>query len=215
LKTNKALGVAFCLVLVAVGGSIFVIISIQEQISNHQKLGLATSGYDFGSRGNSLMGWLVPANILISTTYVSTEILNYSLIGSLIVFQYGSSGQTIRLGLYENGELKASDGYVTNWNQSEQATPDAPITGQVANFSYVTTEYAVSLFPLSSQIPKGVTVTVVAEFSSPLWVEVDSSPTTNSYESSVGTNTSSFAAQITPDSGSFAPYTLSTAMGGD
>jgi hypothetical protein len=215
LQPKRRLLIAFSLVLLLAGTGAFAFVVHNEKAAPHNAhLGLVTSRYNFGSGGNSTTGWLVPANTQISTTYVSTEAVNHSLIGSIVVFLYDASG-SIQLGLYVNGQLRASSGHeVGSGGGSGFVTSEGNVTNNVANFEYVTTEYTVSIFPLTSPIPAGVVVTVVAEFSSPLWVQIDNSPTTLSYESTVSPSFNSFAATLPQDLGSVAPHTLSVGMGG-
>ncbi len=146
------------------------------------------------------MGWLIPANTTILTSYLTTESLNNFVGASIYVFPYQiEQNTTMSFGLYINGALVSNETYDLNANSPNPASIQTLLLSnsgdEVANFSHSVLGFSVPVF-LHSSIPSGANVTVAATANQPVWVQIDNNTTVHSCEA----NTSSQRSNAFPDS---------------
>jgi hypothetical protein len=142
--------------------------------------------YGFGNTVTNSEGWEMPAGVLVSTTFVTTESSNSFLALMTNVFPYDvAQNTTLYLGLYLNGNLN-----VTRTEQmGASPVPTASMLGQpakiggsvVANFTSSTVSYA-AVFHLANPLPAGTTVTLTMYVNSPIWVQLGNNGTSPSFE---------------------------------
>jgi hypothetical protein len=197
------------LMVLLIGGPV-LLFAIAFQYSAYIKpLGLNTHQLRFGSPGTGTVGWLLPADTAISTTYTTNHSLTGFIEATLNIFPYEiTPGTTLQLSLYVNSLLAATQSYVLSGTYHAPASIVQKIAPEVANFSNSLLGFTVSELSLNTTLPAGTTVSVVAWASNPVWAQVDSSPMTESYEMQVS-NSYSAAAVVVANSGSVAPQTLS------
>ena len=140
-----------------------------------------TSVYSFGNIANGnttyFTGWSMPANTLVSTSFVTTNSINGFLAVTFNVFPYQvSQNTTIYLGLYIDGQLRGSSTSNMSDSRARQATmlgrPTDAQGGQIANFTRALEGYSASILNIVNPVPAGVTVTLTAFVTSPIWVQV-------------------------------------------
>jgi len=200
----------FCLIVaisaLAVYGAVNVLGSqtgkpSQANANQHSSSGPALnsgqSTYFFGNSASgtstNLSGWQMPANTLVSTSFVTNHTLNGFLSVTIYVIPHDLGKNTqLTLGLYVNGALKSTN----TVNASQSIAPSASMlgqavdtsTGKIANFSKSIQGYQAAISPLSSAIPSGTTITLVALSNSPVWIELAQAVSSHSYET--GTSSS-------------------------
>jgi hypothetical protein len=200
------------LMVLLIGGSIILLALGFSHVLNVNPLGLSTHALQFGSRETGTVGWLLPADTPISTSYTSNHSLTGFIGATLNVFPYEVvPGTILQLGLYVDGQLAATQSYTLSGTYHTPATIVQTIATGVANFSNSMLGFTVSELSLKTTLPPGTNVTVTAWASSPIWAQVDPTPLTQSYEMQAST-TYSPVATIIEDSGSVAPYTLSVGL---
>jgi hypothetical protein len=134
----------------------------------------------------SYKAWLMPANVLISTTFNTTRALGGGFRISVNVLpDAATQNSTVYLGLYINGKLAAH----TVQDFSSAPIAPAPMVGQptsvgdsqVANFSTGSATFGVALNHDTS-IPAGSVITFTEYANAPTWVQADPTGTFISYE---------------------------------
>lgn len=186
--TYRVSMVAFLAVLV-VGGSLFAFAlagrtgsfggGFPTQLPN------ASNGYIFGSTGMNFTGWLIPANTLISTSYVTNQSSNGFVSANLNVFPYHlPQNGVLYLGLYLNGKLAANDYYNLGQSVAHPATviriTDNTSGRLLASFTPSLEGYSVTLL-LHNSLPSGTIITVTSFVSEPIWVQIDEGAPIPSY----------------------------------
>jgi hypothetical protein len=157
----------------------------------------------------SPIGWLMPSNTRVSTSYVANQSFDHNYMNAYVTVLSNSSypvqqGTILLFGLYINGQLMAS----------QTCSTDNPNrNGGWASFgTWINKAFTLSMFDCGVSLfkipfPSGSTLTVTVWSNRPVWVQVDASPTTNSYE----TFNVALPAQpstINPMSGIVAPRTI-------
>lgn len=183
MQKNKRSGWIVLLVSIAlVGSSLFGLALAGRVPFSTPKPGLAlpdsSNNYIFGSSGSDFTGWLMPADTLVSTSYITNHSLNGFVSATLSVFPYRlPQNGTLYLGLYVNGKLVANDSYDV-WQSV--AYPAAILQNLVnrsgdalATFTPSLEGYSVTLF-LHNSLRSGTVIGVTAYVSSPIWVQIDS-----------------------------------------
>lgn len=212
-KGKRRISVVVFFAVVVMGGSLFALALAGRAGSLEGGLPArvpnASNDYVFGSIGRNFTGWLIPANTLISTSYVTNQSSNGFVSANLNVFPYRlPQNGVLYLGLYLNGELAANDSYNLGQSVAHPATFIRSTTSQsgtaLASFSPSLEGYSVSLF-LHHPLPSGTTITVTTYVSQPIWVQIDQGATSPSYIVSTSTPVPSTLGlgQV------LAPYTLS------
>ncbi len=147
--------------------------------------GLSDS-YLFGTNSASSIGWLMPANTMVTTSLTANSSLNHIVDAAFNVFPFQLGTKILRLGLYVDGVLSAERSY--NFSNLIEPTPatiaqnlSAVQGAQLANFSSSLVAIAVSL-ELNGSLPAGTVVTVAAIASSPIWVQVTQNSGVTSHE---------------------------------
>jgi len=157
----------------------------------------------------SPVGWLMPSDTRIATSYVANQSFDHNYMNAYVTVLSSSTyrlqpGTILSFGLYINGQLM---GTRTCFTDNISGSGGWAGYGTISNGSYSlsTFECGVSLF--KTPFPAGSALTVTVWSNHPVWVQVDSSPTTNSYETS---NITSAAQPLTidPTSGTVAPPTI-------
>ncbi len=157
----------------------------------------------------SPVGWLMPSDTRIATSYVANQSFDHNYMNAYVTVLSSSTywlqpGTILSFGLYINGQLM---GTRTCFTDNISGSGGWAGYGTISNGSYSlsTFECGVSLF--KTPFPAGSALTVTVWSNHPVWVQVDSSPTTNSYETS---NITSAAQPLTidPTSGTVAPRTI-------
>ena len=157
----------------------------------------------------SPVGWLMPSDTRIATSYVANQSFDHNYMNAYVTVLASSTyqlqpGTILSFGLYINGQLMETRTCFTD-NISESGGWAGYGTISNGSYSLSTFECGVSLF--KTPFPAGSALTVTVWSNHPVWVQVDSSPTTNSYETS---NITSAAQPLTidPTSGTVAPPTI-------
>jgi len=157
----------------------------------------------------SPVGWLMPGDTRIATSYVANQSFDHNYMNAYVTVLASSTyqlqpGTILSFGLYINGQLMETRTCFTD-NISESGGWAGYGTSSNGSYSLSTFECGVSLF--RTPFPAGSTLTVTVWSSQPVWIQVDSSPTTNSYETS---NITSAAQPLTidPTSGTVALRTI-------
>ena len=157
----------------------------------------------------SPVGWLMPSDTRISTTYVANRTFDRNYMNAYLTILSNSSyplqpGTTLSFGLYINGLLMGTRTCLTD-NPSGSGGWASIGTISDRSSSLSTFECGVSLFRTPFSAGSMLTVTVWSNL--PVWVQVDSSPTTSSYETFNVTSPAQ-PPTINPMSGSVAPRTI-------
>ena len=175
--------------------------------------GLSSSHFALGSSGLSTVGWLMPSDTFIWTSYTTNQSLSNFIVATLNVFPYQiQPGTTLHLGLYVNGKLEATQVYdLGASSNAHPATSLSNVGSQLRNFTYSMMGFTVSLFPLNSVLPSGTTITVSVSVTNATWVQIEnmagSTQQTVSYELN-GFTASTLPTNL-PQTAIAAPYTLS------
>jgi hypothetical protein len=176
-------------------------------------IGLRTRpGVILGSRQTgpySPVGWLMPGDTRIATSYVANQSFDRNYMNAYVTVLSSSAyqlqpGTTISFGLYIDSQLM---GTRTCFTDNISGSGGWAGYGTISNGSYSlsTLECGVSLF--RTPFPAGTTLTVTVWSSHPAWIQVDSSPTTTSYET-FNVISSGQPPALDPTSGSIAPRTI-------
>jgi hypothetical protein len=191
----------FCLVVVVGGISLFAIASLgtgsngRPMVSNQNVSGTALdtqapsnrseSGglqaidgsalYKFGNYATNFTGWQMPANVLTSTSFVTTQDIYGGLQASFNFFPYQmGTNTTLYLGLYIDGQLKASrtvDISQTHARPASMVTQPINLPGgPIANFTHSIDSYSVP-YTFSTPIGTNTVITLTAFATSPIWVQ--------------------------------------------
>jgi hypothetical protein len=157
----------------------------------------------------SAVGWLMPSDTRIATSYVANQSFDHNYMNAYVTVLSSSAyqlqaGTDLSFGLYINSLLMGTRACFTD---NPTGSGGWASVGTIVNngSSLKTFGCGVSLF--KTPFPAGSIVTVAVWSNHPVWVQVDTSPTTNSYETS---NTTSPAQPPTvdPTSGTVAPRTV-------
>ena len=222
MKAGKLYAGIFCLVVASGGLGAFWVASATTESTQLQSqpggycppgacntltFGNRQTGYYFFRNGKTgTTGWQMPANTLVSTSFVLNQSIN-GFLGmnfNLIPFDY-SANTILYLGLYVNGELMNNS--TTNFSQSHAirasmvGSPTNTPGGTIANFTDSTESAGVSIVPLINSLPVGTTITVTAYVTSPVWVETTP---TGTY-SSEATGTTPVPSVLPPATTTMAP----------
>ncbi len=157
----------------------------------------------------SPVGWLMPGDTRIATSYVANQSFDRNYMNAYVTVLSSSAyqlkpGTTLSFGLYINGQLMGTRTCFTD-NISGSGGWAGYGTMSTSSYSLNTYTCGVSLF--RTPFPAGSTLTVTVWSNHPLWIQVDSSPTTASYETS-NVISSAQPPTIDPTSGSAAPRTI-------
>jgi len=211
-KARHLAMVVFVSIVIA-GSGLFVLAFVGRIGSSSSGFGAvlpsSSSNYIFGSLGRDFIGWQIPSNAAISTSYTTNQSLNGFVSATLNVFPYSlpKSG-TLYLGLYVNGKLAANSSYDLGQSVAHPAAVVRYLVNgsgsALASFTPSLEGYSVTLF-LHSSLPSGTVITITTYVSNPVWVQIDSgdpglsrlNPTSSPLPTSLG------AGQA------LAPYTLS------
>jgi hypothetical protein len=167
-----------------------------------------------GSR-NTPVGWLMPADTLVSTSYTANQTFDVSYTNAEMTVLSSSSyhtqqGTVLNLGLYINGHLRGSKSCMTD-NLSGSGGWFGYGTVHNGTYTYTSLNCGVSLF--NDPFPAGTLITVAVSTNHPVWIQVDSSPTTPSYE--LPNLTGTLPTTIGPTSGNIAPHTVTISVESD
>jgi hypothetical protein len=195
--------------LLVIGVSVLLFAAGALQFSRVRPLGLSTHRLHFGGAGIGSAGWLMPANTSISTSHSAGQSLSGFIEATLNVFPYKiQPGTVLYLSLYTNDHFVANQEYDLSGTYQTPATMTRMSGTGVADFSDSMLGFTVSQMSLNTALPAGTKVTVVTWVSNPIWVQVDSTSLTQSYEAQ-GVTTYSPPSVIIANSGTITPYTLS------
>ena len=147
---------------------------------------LGAGTYFFGNNITASSAWQMPANTLVSTSFVTTHRISGNLLMTIYTITYGLSENTeLTLGLYVNGVLESDN--TLNASQTHAITDSLvgqavdTSTGQIANFTQETQGYQAAL-SLSASLPAGTTITLTAFSNSPIWIRTTQAASGQSYE---------------------------------
>lgn len=189
-----------------------IIIAAAGHRSNSPSLELTTHRLSLGSSGIGNTGWLVPSDILITTSFTTNQSLSGYIVGTLNVFPYEiQTGTVLHLNLYLNGQLAASQKYELNGTYRFPAKVLANVGDRLATFSNSLLGFTVSKFPLAADFPAGASIMMTVWTSSPIWVQIDGGSLIHSYQQS-GYSSYSSPPELSSRMGSIAPYTLSVEL---
>src|SRR5207247_2618094 len=132
----------------------------------------------------SPVGWLMPGDTRIATSYVANQSFDQNYMNAYVTALSSSAyqlqpGTILSFGLYINSLLM---GTRTCFTDNPSGSGGWASVGAIINGGYTlsTFECGVSLF--RTPFPEGSILTVTVWSNHPVWVQVDSSPTTVSYE---------------------------------
>jgi hypothetical protein len=200
------------LIVFLVGASLLVLALQPAQV--FPRLGYTTHRWAWGSPSTGDTGWLMPADTQVSTSYSINQTVSSFIEGQIIVFTYQvQSGTVLDLGLYLNDNLASVQNYTMKIDYDNPAQVLGVVENGVANFSNSRFIFTVSELNLRTSIPAGTKLTITAWVSKPVWVQIDTPPLTNSYESSTSA-TFTPPSVIVPETGEIAQHTLSVGGGG-
>lgn len=168
-------------------------------------------GINLGSKQSSPyspVGWLMPGDTRISTSYVENQTFDRNYMNAYVIVLSNSSyqlqpGTTLSVGLYIDGKLMGTRTCLTDHLNGSGGWAGI---GTISNvYTLSTFECGVTIFrtPFSA----GTTMTVTVWSNHPTWVQVDSFPTTSSYETFNVTSPEQPSA-INSTSGSIASHTI-------
>lgn len=191
MKLNKLLLAGFLLVTMVGAFALALVVTISsdsaQQRSGFSPLQSGFSGssghYLFGTNSTSFKGWLMPSHVLLLSPFVaSSSSLNHFVGATFNVFPYGiGQNKSLYLGLYVNGELRASQYYNLSDGNAHSAVLQNYLSNDLANFSASLEGYTVTL-ALRSALPVGTTITVSAFVSGPIWIQIADNPSVQSFE---------------------------------
>src|SRR6266567_1934772 len=170
------------------------------------------SGVILGSKQSSpysLVGWLMPGDTRIATSYVANQTFDHNYMNAYVTVLSSSAyqlqpGTILSFGLYINSVLK---GTRTCFTDNPSGSGGWASIGTIIKDSSPLSTFACGVSLFKTPFPAGSVLTVTVWSNHPVWVQVDTSPTTNSYETS---NITSAAQPLTidPTSGTVAARTI-------
>ena len=161
------------------------------------------------------IGWLMPSNTRISTSYVANQTFDRNYMNAYVTVLSNSSylvqpGTTLSFGLYIDGLLM---GTRTCSTDDLSGSGGWASIGSFSNGGSFLSTFVCGVTLFRTPFPAGSMLTVTVWSSHPVWMQVDSSPTTISYETlSVASPAQPL---INPTSGSVAPRTITVAAYSD
>jgi len=159
----------------------------------------------YGSVGQSTTGWLMPANVTFSTSYVTTAPMTTFISGIVNVFDYDiQPGILLTVGLYMSGAMVAMQTYNTSdYHFPQLAQIVASNSSSMAVFTNSLVGFTATVLGLTRPVPAGATVTVAIVTNHPIWVQIDGSAPVKSYE------TVAPPSDVLPaNHGAISPYTI-------
>ena len=157
----------------------------------------------------SPVGWLMPGDTRIATSYVANQSFDHNYMNAYVTVLSSSTyrlqpGTILSFGLYINSLLM---GTRTCFADNPSGSGGWASIGTIINNGYSLSTFACGVSLFKTPFPAGSVLTVTVWSNCPVWVQVDTSPTTNSYETS---NITSAAQPLTidPTSGTVAPRTI-------
>ncbi len=191
---------AFCLIVgvgvIALYGATYLTTSQQQtqtlasHVQTAESLGLSNGqgAYSFGNTATNNGGWKMPADTLVSTSFVTTHAMSGFVSVTVYVIPYAITPTTqLHLGLYVNGALMSSNTVDVSKSRAPIASVVGQIasipTGEVANFTKSLQGYQ-AFYPLSNSLPVGTTIGVVAYSNSPIWIQTAQTAVAHSYATS-------------------------------
>jgi hypothetical protein len=184
---------------------------IQQIQQTH--VGFRTSpGIILGSKQTgpySPVGWLMPGDTRVATSYVANQTFDRNYMNAYVTVLSSSTyqlqhGTTISFDLYINGQLMGTRTCLTD---NISGSGGWAGYGATSNASYSLNTYTCGVSLFRTPFPAGSTLTVTVWSNHPVWMQVDSSPTTTSYET-FNVASSAQPPTIDPTSGSVAPRTI-------
>lgn len=138
----------------------------------------------FGGNGRSELGWLMPANTVLSTSYVSKQQLSHFVSATIGIYPYQiQPGTILHLSLYLDDRLVSTRQYDLSSSSSQTQAKMRGLAGNdVANFSDSMLGYGVSKLDIATPLPIGTKATVLVWANNPIWIQIDGTPTTVSHE---------------------------------
>src|SRR2546426_1303037 len=215
----KASHARFFLLIIVVGAlSALALFQMLPSLLHTPRFVLRTrSGVYIGSHesGNTPIGWLMPADTLVSTSYRANQTFDVSYMNADMTVLSSSlyhiqPGTVLVFGLYVNGQLRSSKSCMTDNISGSGGWASYGSFGN-NSYSYNILTCGVSLF--KTPFPAGTLITVTVTANHPVWVQIDRSPTTFSYETPNMTGT--LPAAVDPMSGSVAPRTVTVSVESD
>jgi len=181
--------------------------------SQQTHVGLRTSpGINLGSKQSgpySPVGWLMPSDTRIATPYVANQSFDHNYMNAYVTVLSSSTyqvqpGTILSFGLYINSLLM---GTRTCFTDNPSGSGGWASIGTISNNAYSLSTFACGVSLFKTPFPAGSVLTVTVWSNHPVWVQIDTSPTTNSYETY---NITSAAQPLTidPTSGTIAPRTI-------
>ena len=173
--------------------------------------GYSSNLTSIGSSGLSDRGWLISANEVYSTSYIANTTITQGLIATANIFEFNiPNGTEVLVGIYVNGVKLGS--YSTlllpaprNASVTDSLSPSLHI------FTMSLTGVEVWVPTLTQPVVPGDNLTVTIRSNKPIWMEVDTNPTTQTFTSNwLGHGfPSEVTSLVTPGNAGEAPYTLS------
>lgn len=205
-------GVLSALVLLPMFPSLFPTLFHTPRFTTRSRPGVYIGSNE---SGNTPVGWLMPADTLVSTSYTANQTFDVFYMNADMTVLSSSSyqiqpGTVLVFGLYINGQLRSSKSCMTD-NISGSGGWAGHGSSSNSSYSYDILTCGVSLF--KTPFPAGTLITITVWANHHVWVQVDRSPTTFSYETSSITGT--LPAAINPASGSVAPRTVTVSVSSD
>ena len=181
--------------------------------SQQTHVGLRTSpGINLGSKQSgpySPVGWLMPSDTRIATPYVANQSFDHNYMNAYVTVLSSSTyqvqpGTILSFGLYINSLLM---GTRTCFTDNPSGSGGWASIGTISNNAYSLSTFACGVSLFKTPFPAGSVLTVTVWSNHPVWVQIDTSPTTNSYETY---NITSAAQPLTidPTSGTVAPRAI-------
>src|SRR5467141_127029 len=197
--------------------SLFVLTFVVPQVPRALPLTTNRSTSELGSREGGTTARLMPANTLVTISFVTNHTISAFLTATVTVFSYKiSPGTILKMALYLNGQLEATRDYdlYNSYNAAKGARPanlTQTIAPELATFTNSALAPNVSLMDMgSTTFPSGTIVTVNAWANQPIWVQIDTAPLTHSFETS-GLSTFSPSPVLTTE-GVMSPYTIAVGL---
>jgi hypothetical protein len=151
----------------------------------------------------------MPSDTRIATPYVANQSFDHNYMNAYVTVLSSSTyqlqpGTSLSFGLYINSVLM---GTRTCFTDNPSGSGGWASIGTIINNGYSLSTFACGVSLFKTPFPAGSVLTVTVWSNHPVWVQVDTSPTTNSYETS---NITSAAQPLTidPTSGTVAPRTI-------
>jgi hypothetical protein len=111
------------LVVVLVFSSVFLFIDPISRQQPARPAGLSTRGVNFGSTQAGTTGWLMPPNVVLTTSFIANQTLSKFIVGTFNVFPYNViRGTELYLSLYVNGQIASTQNYTLDGPYRTPAT---------------------------------------------------------------------------------------------